>query len=99
MRAPSDALLTSLLPPDTIKSDKANQLKISKKSISLIMDGGTVNHTKWLVVGFSFGKNEEINFQILETFVFEKAKAENIKEEVEKNSNKIKSKYKGKIVA
>lgn len=94
MRALNDSLLTNLLPPDTIKSDKTNQLilneickqiveqnypKARQKSISLIVDGGTVNHTKWLAIGCLFRTNDNVNFQVLDILIFEKTTSAKIK--------------------
>ena len=113
MRALNDSLLADLLPPDTIKSDKTNQLilneickqiveqnyqKARQKSISLIMDGGTVNHTKWLAIGYLFRTTDNVNFQVLDILVFEKTTSAKIKDEIERISSIIKDNYNGKIV-
>lgn len=113
MRALNDSLLTDLLQPDTIKSDKTNQLilneickqiveqnyqKARQKSISLIMDGRTVNHTKWLAIGYLFRTSDNVNFQVLDILVFEKTTSAKIKDEIERISSIIKDNYNGKIV-
>ena len=59
-----------------------------------------MNFNFFLILGYQIITFNSTLFRtILDTFVFEKATAENIKSEVEKNSTKIKSEYKGKIVA
>lgn len=114
MAALSDCLLTDLLPPSTLKSAKTNQnilndmcqqivdfnyLKAREKSVSLILDGGTVNHTKWLAVGFMHRTLENNKFQVLDVRVFEKTTSNDIKYQIEQISDKIQKKANGKVVA
>lgn len=114
MAALCDKFLIDLLPPLTLKSDKTNQkildeiceqivnMNYSKshgKSVSLVLDGGTVNHTKWLAIGFLYRTLEMVKFQILDVKVFCKATADDIKYEIDLIANRITHQYKGKVWA
>lgn len=77
MRALNDKLFTSVLDPKIIQSYITNQRildamasqiivqnyqKTINQSISLIFDGGTVTHIKWIAIGFNFRRNEQSKF-------------------------------------
>lgn len=53
--------------------------KAQNKMISLIIDGRTASHFKWLVIGFQHKANNQIKFQLIDFRVFENAKAECIR--------------------
>ena len=76
-----------------------NYSKAQGKSVSLILDGGTVNHTKWLAIGFLYRTLEMVKFQVLDVKVFSKATSDDIKYEIDLVANKITNKYKGKVWA
>lgn len=114
MRALNDDLILDLLPPESLFSEKTNQRILnemcnqiidinysntSKRPISLIMDGGTVNHIKWLAVGYFYRTLNEAKFQVLDIFVFETATAVKIKKMVECIASRIKNVHKGNVVA
>lgn len=44
--------------------------KIRGQYISLILDGETKSHIKWLTIGFMYRKKEHISFQLLDDQVF-----------------------------
>lgn len=114
MNALEDPLVACLFPPGTIQSAKTNQRisdsmcsqildqnfsKAQNKTISLIIDGGTISHIKWLAIGFQHKANNETKFQLLDVRVFENAKAEYIRNLIKGIADRIKSSYQGEVVA
>lgn len=114
MAALNDNFFNDLLPPSTLMSPKTNQKILDEmceqivhlnysmaksKSVSLILDGGTVNHTKWLAIGFLHRTLEIVKFQVLDVKVFDRATSSDIRYEIDKISDIIKKGFNGKVVA
>ena len=108
MSALYNKFLIDLLLPLTLKSDKTNQKildeiweqivsmtysKSQGKSVSLILDSGTINHTKWLTIGLLYRTLEKAKFQVLDVKVF------SWKYEIDLIANKITNQYKGMVWA
>ena len=113
MSAFEDPLITDLFPEDQLMSRKTGQKNInqmssqiiqmnykqaSHKKISLIIDGGTVLHQKWLAIGFLFRTQFGIRFNILDLQLFDQATSEIIKEKIQFVSEKIKNEFDGEVV-
>ena len=115
MNSIEDPIFKNFFQQGVIWSDKTNQeimnsmcdqiiernfAKTREKTIALIMDGGTILHTKWIAIGFMYKTINEIKYNILDCKIFEKkCTAKNIKDFISEISNKIERDYRGKIVA
>ncbi len=104
MEALEDPLIINLLPDNSLMSRKTNQNIIdqmssqiielnyeqtSSKKISLILDGGTLLHQKWLAIGFLYRTDFGIKFNILDVQLFDKATSEAIKQKIQLISERI----------
>ena len=65
----------------------------------MIINGGTILHTKWLAFGFLYRAEEDIKFQVLDVNVLEKATAKLINDYIDNVVSKIINDYKSKVVA
>lgn len=108
-----DELLTSILPENTITSDKTNQKIVNSmaeqiieknysfttdKNVSLIFDGGSILRTKWIAFGYLMNTDIGLRFQILDVKIFDICcTAENIRNTISEISDKIKGQYNGQI--
>lgn len=114
MRAITDEAFKEIFPHDVIYSDKTNKQiidsmadqiiennyrKTTEKNISLIMDGGTVMHTKWLAIGYNYETSQGNKFQILDCVVFEKATSANIKILINSISQKVSNQFHGQVAS
>ena len=87
--------LQSRITNQNIMNEMASQIielnyrKTGSKTVSLLLDGGTVFHTKWLAVGALLRNDFGISFNVLDVIVFNKSTASAIREDVSRIARNV----------
>ena len=74
-----------------------NYEQTTNKKNSLILEGGTLLHQKWLAIGFFYRTYFGIKFNILDALLFDNATSEAMKQKIQLISDRI-NQHGGKVV-